>query len=374
MSIVMIRSNPIRPDSRVEKEAYSLTNSGYNVKILCWDRDSNHELIEENITVGEKKIPIIRLGFKAEFGKGFRSIIPFCKFQMAMIKWLKKNVKQYDIIHACDFDTAFLSSNISKKYNKKFVFDIFDFLGGDADTFFKRILVKLQKKIINNSDATIICTEERIHQIDGTKPKKLIVIHNTPSNIQMPKIYEENSKMQSKAIKVVYVGILQDFRLLIELSNYFKINRDIELHIGGFGKYEKYFEKISYECKNIHYYGRLKYEDTLMLENSCDIMLAIYDPKLENHRYAAPNKFYEALMLGKPIIMAKGTGMSEIVEKNNFGEIIEYSEIGFTNGLNKLIDRKLEWKEMSIRMKDIYNRDYNWIEMEKRLIELYKNI
>ena len=34
-------------------------------------------------------------------------------------------------------------------------------------------------------------------------------------------------------------------------------------------------------------------------------MTAIYDPNISNHYYAAPNKFYEALMLGKPLIMVK---------------------------------------------------------------------
>lgn len=57
-------------------------------------------------------------------------------------------------------------------------------------------------------------------------------------------------------------------------------------------------------------------------------MTAIYDPKVPNHRYAAPNKFYEALMLGKPIVMAKNTGFDEIIEENNIGCLIEYSKSG----------------------------------------------
>lgn len=334
----------------------------------------NHHLKEETIKVGDREIPIVRLGFRAKFGQGFKSIIPFLKFQIAMIKWLKKNLNDYDVIHACDFDTALFSNRISKKYNKKFIFDIFDFLGGDADTLLKKILIKWQKDIINSSDATIICTEERINQIKGAKPKKLAVIHNTPSIIQMPKIKLHDNNKHNSRIKVVYVGILQDFRLLIEISNYFKSNKNIEFHIGGFGKYDNYFQTLSKEYKNIYYYGRLKYEDTLMLESSCDIMLAIYDPELENHRYAAPNKFYEGLMLGKPLIMAKGTGMSEVIKKSDLGEVIDYSEKGFSTGLEKLIKRKNEWPKMSLRMKEIYRKKYNWNEMEKRLIELYKNI
>jgi glycosyltransferase involved in cell wall biosynthesis len=103
-------------------------------------------------------------------------------------------------------------------------------------------------------------------------------------------------------------------------------------------------------------------------------MLAIYDPTFENHRFAAPNKFYESLMLGKPVIMARGTGMSEIVENNAIGELIEYSKEGFIDGVNRLIKRKDEWYLIGNRMKEIYRNQYCWDEMERRLIQLYADL
>lgn len=39
--VCILRSNPVRPDSRVEKEAWSLAKAGYDVHILAWDRDTN---------------------------------------------------------------------------------------------------------------------------------------------------------------------------------------------------------------------------------------------------------------------------------------------------------------------------------------------
>ena len=103
-------------------------------------------------------------------------------------------------------------------------------------------------------------------------------------------------------------------------------------------------------------------------------MLATYDPSVENYRYAAPNKFYESLMLGKPVIMARGTGMSEIVEDNAIGELIEYSKEGFIEGVNRLIARKDEWPAMGSRMNALYQNQYCWDEMERRLIQLYTDL
>ena len=151
-------------------------------------------------------------------------------------------------------------------------------------------------------------------------------------------------------------------------------SNNIEFHVGGFGLYEEELMNLSSKYGNIKYHGRMQYEDTLKLESFCDIMLAIYDPNIENHRFAAPNKFYEALFLGKPLIMVKNTGMSNIVSENDIGVLIDYSAEGFANGVYKLIERKEDWEKISFKMKDIYSNKYNWKIMDKRLHALYKEL
>lgn len=103
-------------------------------------------------------------------------------------------------------------------------------------------------------------------------------------------------------------------------------------------------------------------------------LLAIYDPSIDNHFYAAPNKFYESLMLGKPVMMVKNTGMSTVVKDENIGVLIDYSKEGFIRGAEELVAKKDEWISMSQRMKKLYKEQYSWAEMERRLVELYTSI
>ena len=113
--VCIIRSNPVRPDSRVEKEAWVLARAGYQVHILAWDRDSDHGEEPGTVEVAGVRIPITRLGYKAAYGAGLRSLKPFLRFQFHMRSWLRKHRNEYDIIHACDFDTAFFSQRFAKK-------------------------------------------------------------------------------------------------------------------------------------------------------------------------------------------------------------------------------------------------------------------
>lgn len=91
--VCIIRSNPVNPDSRVEKEALSLKRFGYDVHILAWDREKNSKKeTREYIQIADTKIPITRLGHAATYGDGFKNIRAYLLFQLHMRKWLKKMI------------------------------------------------------------------------------------------------------------------------------------------------------------------------------------------------------------------------------------------------------------------------------------------
>lgn len=374
--VILLRSNPVNPDPPVEKAALALLHAGYQVQILGWDRDADYELKKELLPISDYEVEVIRFGIKAQFSGGIKkNLFPLCRFLKNLRSWLVKNRDTYDMIHAFDFDTGLVASKCAKRFKKKFVYHILDYYvasHGLRNTVLEKPVCKLENSVINGADATIICTEKRREQISGSSPKRLAVIHNTPSAAQRKQC--ERKTRDTGKIKIVYVGILEPSRLLREIAAAVSENSNLEFHVAGFGTLEDFFTEKAQSCDNIYYYGRLTYDHTLSLENECDIMLAIYDPVVDNHRYAAPNKFYESLMLGKPVIMVRGTGMSEVVEENGIGELIAFSKEGFVDGVSRLIGRKDQWPSIESKMKEIYQKQFCWDEMERRLIQIYTEI
>ena len=269
-------------------------------------------------------------------------------------------------------DTGFIAQIAATVLNKVFIYDIPDYYC-DSHGYtgvVRKVVKRIENTVINKSFATIICTEERKQQIYPARPKRLIVIHNTP-DLEV----DTANIIQSPRIRLVYVGIFGKARFIDRIAEIVSRRNDCEFHIGGYGaNMESYFENMAKSNENIYYYGRLLYEDTLKLEKSCDVICAIYDPQIANHRYAAPNKFYEALALGKPLIMAQNTGMASIVEQQNLGETIEYSDEGFNRAIDKLILRKAEWKSIGEREQALYKSFYSWKKMESKIFELYKDV
>ena len=372
-TVYYIRSTSRINDSRATKEILSLINNGYNVTVIGWDRDNRIEDYNK-FEVDGRIIQSIFFKYKSKYGMSVSTIYGLIRFQFWLKTVLKRNIKKIDYIHACDLDCGYISSKIAKKYNKKMIYDMYDYYA-DSRTMpkiLKRFISKKENDVINKSALSIICGEWRKKQINKAKPQRLTIIHNTP-NIDF-KETKSIIKSKSKKIKVCYVGILQTDRLLLELLNEFKKHDDLEFHVGGFGIYEKEFLEASKKYSNIFYYGSLKYNQVLGLESDCDILFATYNPVIENHRYSAPNKVYEAMALGKPIIVCNNTGIDELVKKNNTGFAIDYDADKFFEILYKFKDNKEILNDISKNAKKLYNEKYNWNIMEKRLINEYRKL
>lgn len=377
-NVVLLRATPVMPDPPVEKMANTLLAEGYHVTIVAWDRNSSIDCVESQMEQPAGIVNVVRFGIPAQFGGGLKKTLkPLIRFQWALFTWLKHNRKHYDIIHAFDFDTGYIANLAASLWGKKLVYHILDYYvasHGLSNSRLGRLVENREIKVINKANATVICTEKRREQIAKARPRQLYVIHNTPdANIGL---LETDIDMQgdgSKA-KIVYVGIFGRKRFLQEAFEAVRGRDDIELHIGGFGEIESEVIQEAACNKNVFYYGHLPYAKTLALEKQCDIMFAMYDPVIPNHQYSAPNKFYEALMLGKPIIMAHNTGFDDVICKEEVGVTAEYSAAGFMNAISELLMQRSKWARISKNARTLYEREYSWELMHQRIREMYSNL
>lgn len=374
--VLLIRSNPITPDPPVEKMANSLLELGYSVTIIGWDRNNNYSINKDKIDFTNGSATRVLFGIQAAYGAGFKgNLVPLSKFQYYLYKWLKKNGEAFEIIHAFDFDTAFLAHKYAKHKNKKLVYHVLDYYvdSHNLSGKIRSIIKKSEDKIIKTSNATIICTEKRKEQINIGNLENLFVIHNTP-DISM--VDNETSVMTSKSdkMKIVYVGILAGSRMLKEIAEVVSRSNNMEFHVGGFGQLEEYFKETADSHENIYFYGKLPYNKTLALESEGDVMVAIYNPGIRNNQFAAPNKFYEALMIGKPLIMARGTGFDDIIESQKIGVLSDFSSNGIEESLKEILSKRSKWETMSGKAKELYITSYSWDIMKKRIKDIYSSI
>ena len=377
MRIVLIRATEVMPDPPVEKMANTLISHGHSVTILAWDRSNTYAERGSIKKLANSETEIVHFGIPAKYSGGnkanFKGLL---LFQMRIIRWLFRHRREYDAVHAFDFDTGFASMICCKLLRKKLIYHVLDYYAEGhilPGRLLNSIIEFFEIRVINSANATVICTEKRKEQIRKASPRKLYVIHNTPDSVQQMDTSFQVNGCTGK-LKLVYVGVLSRMRLLKETVEVVSKMDDVEMHIGGFGEYEDWMQKAAEQYSNVFFYGKLQYSETLALEKQCDIMMAVYDPSIRNHKYAAPNKFYESIMLGKPIIMAYDTGHDDIITKNDIGILTEYSESGIRDAIYALEKRRNEWNDMGKRAMNLYNSNYSWTIMTERIEEMYRNL
>lgn len=367
-NIVIIRSTGIIEDSRTIKLATKLSELGFNVTILGWDRRNEYDETKY-VKLGSNDVLIKYFKVPCSYGGGIKNIFKMIKYH----KWLKNQVKTLPagtIVHACDYDTAKPVYKVCK--NKfKLIYDIFDFYSDTHNLPFPlNIIAKKEEiKIINCADCTVICSEQRVKQISGSKPKKLVVIHNTP-NLS---IKTDEIKINDR-LKICFIGALTPDRLLNEIADEIPNNPQFDYVFGGLGIYEGKFKDLSEKFENVKFLGKIPYNEVLKAEQDCDILFATYNPEIKNHKYSAPNKFYEAGCLKKTIIVCKNTGIDEIVNEYKTGMVIEYSAKSFFDAIRELDKNRELIKEFGKNGNKAYDECFSWKIMEERIKEMYKEL
>jgi glycosyltransferase involved in cell wall biosynthesis len=371
--VVIIRSNPVGPDPRVQRVARALSEVGYKVTILGWDR-----MGELPVTEHSPYATINRFVIPAEFGQGIRNLPSLLRWEIALLKWLFQHRREYDIIHACDFDTILPSLIVRVLFGKKVVYDIFDFYAEmlrATPNIFKRLIWIVDVWAISHVDAVIVVDEFRRSQITGSKPRRLIIINNTPKD----SLHEfRNSLIRrpfGSVLHLSFIGVLYIERGLVELLEVLNKHPEWSLDLAGFGGDEEVIMPRAKPLTNVRFHGRISYERAMELNWKADALIATYDPRIPNHRYASPNKLFEAMMLGKPIVVAEGTNMDRIVEEAGCGIVVPYGDVTELEGaLSELARDESLRSRLGEAGRKAYDSRFNWNIMRRRLIDLYHTL
>lgn len=320
--ITLVRGNGISGDSRVRKYLNYYEHQNLNYHVIGWDR-LNEGLRHFKTTFYNKKIGYNVGGLKAALGRLGWFIFVF--------RQLLKT--RPSTIHACDLDCAFPAA-IYKSFfpTTTLIFDVFDWFSAtlyNQASWLRYCFRGLEKFTTRKADHIIICEEERRAQIPYEIDEKMSILPNIPMIERATNIERKSLQFSNSLPTVAYVGAFYKERFIQELIQ-LAYDGKINLLMAGYGDNEITRAIQAIETKdNVKYYGKVDYPEGLAIMNSADILYAMYCTTNPNNVCAAPNKFYESLLLGKPLITTKGTTIGDKASKYRTGYVIheEYNEL-----------------------------------------------
>ena len=141
------------------------------------------------------------------------------------------------------------------------------------------------------------------------------------------------------------------------------------------GKNEGSYEVVKKYCEryeNTKFLGTISMESVIEYTLKSDAVICPFDPTNKNNEMGLPNKFFESMVCGRPIISSKGTYLGKLTEELKCGLVEEFSEQGVTKGVIILRDDPKLCETLGKNGLKAAIERYNWKKQEEILIKIYK--
>ncbi len=365
--VLMLLSNPFRPDPRVHKEAKALVNAGYDVKILAWSREGGYPLKE---TIDG--IKITRIDIRGGYGSFSTFLYALPLFWLRI--FLETMLSARHVVHCHDLDTlppGWLAARIS---NKKVVFDAHEMyaemIKDDVPGWIYNLAQRVEDFLVPRVDLLVTVNDPFKKRYTKKGALRAVTIMGCDT-LQPPPKWDNDMEGLDRPI-LLYIGVLEPTRMILEAIETVTGSKIGSMVIGGFGSLENEVKRMASEHSNIRFIGRVDPEKIRGYDAQADILMAIYDPSNLNNRFSVPNKLFEAMSVSKPIIVAEGTFTSSVVQEEDCGFVIPY---GDENALaNVLREMKVDDAKSILKGRrgyEAYQKKYNWEKMAGKLQRAY---
>lgn len=370
--IINILFNDFTNDNRVFKESQTLIIGGYNVELVATRFDRKNP-IDEDI----KEIKVHRVSV------GSFNFLPLNLF----LFWFKvvRLYKKETIFHCNDlyalppafFIKKFINSDI------KIVYDCHEheteagiYIGKPILKWFakviEKVMIKLVDKVITVSES-IANDYVKLYEIE--KPQ---LVMNCPNykKYKSLNIFREKLNIGKDKIIFLYQGEYLKGRGVDSLIEIFKVlqreNENLVLILLVYGEgIESLKEKIK-GITNIFWHDKVSKDIYMDYVASCDWGIYLMENICKNHDYALPNKLFDYIMAGLPVVVSNLKEMSKFVDENHVGYTVDSTN---PENIVKLLKgfKNTSKEEFNENLK-IVSKKYCWEEQEKVLLKIYNSL
>ncbi|MGD0644429.1 MAG: glycosyltransferase family 4 protein [Candidatus Bathyarchaeia archaeon] len=382
--VVMLLSRHITYDQRVKKEATSLSSNGYKVKILVLGRkdersakDPDNDRFDVDIT------QLNTVSFSS-------SAVPYLLL-FNLIIFIKTVKRDFDIVHCNDFDTLIAGFFAARIRRKKVVYDSHELYAAMAKSnvgpIFANVLYLIENFVSRRVDSLITVNSPiaEIFAKRGVGKEKISVVMNC-KDAQEYKISSarvENLRKSWNAenkLIILYNGWLWPHQGLEELiASVGKLKnqiKDVLVVLCGSGSLEgKLKAMVETEGleKYVRFVGPISLADNALYVNSCDFMFLLFKKTSENALVATPNRLFEAIISGKPVLTNNFGQIKNIVEENHIGVLVNPESVEeLCSAILKLRNPKVrsQFCQNALKLSEIYN----WSHEERNLLKAYDRL
>jgi len=333
--------NDLTTDQRVDKVCNTLTGLSFQVVLIGRKK-------RDSLDLDERKYKMHRMKLMFERGPLF-----YAEYNIRLFLYLL--TFRADLLISNDLDTLMPNYLIHRMKGVPLVYDSHELFTETPEVihrkFVKNTWERIERWIFPKLKVAITVSESIAEIFRQKYGVEVRVVRNVPKTRSFQKVKSRSDLGLPEDRKII---ILQGSGINIqrgaeELIEAMRLIPDIMLLIIGGGDVIEDLKNQAVNLKNIRFVPRQKIEDLYQYTMNCDLGLTLDKDTNLNYRYSLPNKLFDYIHAGIPVLASPLVEIKKIIEKYGIGDtIINHAPENIANKIIEMLSddkRIMKWKE-----------------------------
>lgn len=362
--IIISVTNDLVSDNRVHKVCISLKSMGFSVLLI------GRKL--------KKSLPVSRnyrtKRIRLLFNKGFLFYAEY-NIRLFFILLFSKS----DVLLSNDLDTLLANYLAAKIKQKEIVYDSHEYFTQVPEIinrkFVQKFWLTIEKKIVPNLIHCYTVCELLANEYNKKYNTNFKIVRNVPYRFSQEQV-EKPLKTSNQKI-IIYQGALnigRGIELVIRTLPY--LNNVVFYIVGDGDIYEQLKKLVNVQkvTDKVVFTGKIPLEKLASYTKCADLGISLEENLGLNYYYSLPNKIFDYINSGVPVLCSNFPEMKKIVEQYKIGICSnERNPQKLSQIINNMLNNQSEINNWKSNLKIAAN-ELCWENEEKELISIYKEI
>jgi glycosyltransferase involved in cell wall biosynthesis len=361
--VIITVSNDLVVDQRVDKTARCFVEMGYSVLLLGRKRKTSEVLQERSYSCKR-----LRLGFD----KG-----PLFYAALNIRLFLSLLFRPSHIIFANDLDTLPAAYFASLLKRKPLIYDSHEYFTQVPELVdrpqVQKIWQSIESFLLPKVKYSLTVCQSIAQEYKGLYGIDMKVMRNVPDTKAQP----GNSILKEQPPVILYQGAVNKGRGLATLIAAMKWITNAQVWIIGAGDVREGLEKMTKQLNlddRVKFLGRIPFEQLFTYTQQASIGVSIEENIGLNYYYALPNKLFDYIQAGIPVLGSKLPEIERIIKDYEIGTFIDrHDPEHLAHKINEMLqdeEQLKSWKQNAEKAAS----DLTWQHEKQVLIELVKQL
>lgn len=236
----------------------------------------------------------------------------------------------------------------------------------------------IESHFIKNVDLTIVVSEAIADWYESRYSiKRPVVVLNAPKRYALSKghdYFRKKYNIPTDVKIILYQGMFAKGRGIELILDAVRMRDKINFAVVfmGYGALQSTIDAAALSCRGIYVHPAVPSDELLNYTRCADFGISLIERTCLSYYYCMPNKLFEFMAAGLPVIVSNMQEMSKLVRENKVGIVVLENNVDSLNAAIDLIFAE-ESKDLRDRVIQTAN-SYSWEVQEKKMQMAYSEL